>query len=153
MLEAVSQSAPDLYPLVHSAYEKPSTLFCRDSVIPSEEGVQQGDPLGPLLFYLTIHPMVLQLRSEFKVLYLDDSTLGGSLPEVLEDLQLAERLSPDLGLQLNCSKTELVCDEPATREDMLHEVPGLQVLRRDVTDILGSYRQCRAYQGFYPGED
>ena len=123
---------------MHSAYEKPSTLFCGDSVIPSEEGVKQGDPLGPLLFCLTIHPMVLQLRSDFKVFYLDDSTLGGSLPEVLEDLQLVERLAPDLGLQLNCSKTELVCDAPASREAMLHDVPGLQVLRRDMADILGS---------------
>ena len=82
--------------------------------------------------------MVLQLTSEFKVFYRDDGTLGGSLPDVLEDLQLVERLAQYLGLQLNRSKTELDCDDPATREAMLHEVPGLQVLRRDVADILPS---------------
>ena len=138
MLEAVSQFAPDLYPFVHSAYEKPSSLFYGDSVIQSEEGIQQGDPLGPLLFCLAIHPMVLQLRSEFRVFYLDDGTLGGSVPEVLEDLQLVVKLAPALGLQLNRGKTELINDDPATKEAMLREVPGLQVLSRDVADILGS---------------
>ena len=81
MLDAVSQSIPDLYPFVHLAYERPSSLFCGDSVVPSEEGIQQGNSLGPLLFCLIIHPMVLQLKSEFKFFHLDDGTLGGSLPE------------------------------------------------------------------------
>ena len=76
--------------------------------------------------------MVLQLRSEFRVFYLDDGTLGGSVPEVLEDLQLVVRLAPPLGLQLNRGKTELISDDPATKEAMLREVPGLQVLSRDV---------------------
>ena len=82
--------------------------------------------------------MVLQLRSEFRVFYLDDGTLGGSVPEVLEDLQLVVRLAPAFGLYLNRGKTELISDDPATKEAMLHEVPGLQVLSRDEADILGS---------------
>ena len=115
MLEAESQFAPDLYPFVHSAYEKPSSLFYGDSV-QSEEGIQQGESLGSLLFCLAIHPMVLQLRSEFRVFYLDDGTLGGSVPEILEDLQLVVRLAPALGLQLNRGKTELISDDPATKD-------------------------------------
>ena len=38
MLEAVQKVAPELYPFVHSAYEKPSSLFYGDSVLPSQEG-------------------------------------------------------------------------------------------------------------------
>ena len=48
MLEAVQRLAPDIYPFVHSVYYSPSSLFWSDKIIQSSEGVQQGDPLGPL---------------------------------------------------------------------------------------------------------
>ena len=79
MLAAVKGSAPELFKFILSAYVNPSALYCGDQVIMSSEGVQQGDPLGPLLFCLTIQLLVLKLSSEFKVFYLDDGTLGGSL--------------------------------------------------------------------------
>ena len=47
MSEAVHDVAPEIYPLVHSAYSSPSTLLGGDHTIMSAEGVQQGDPLGP----------------------------------------------------------------------------------------------------------
>ena len=59
ILSAVKDSAPELFKFVFSAYSSP--------VIQSAEGVQQGDPLGPLFFCLTIHPLVLKLTSDFKV--------------------------------------------------------------------------------------
>ena len=104
MLEAVCEFAPELFPFVYSAYEK-SSLLCGDTVLLSQKGVHQGYSLGPLLFCLTIHPMVLQLKSEFKVFYLDDGTLGGSLPEGLEDLRMLESSALELGLQLNRNKS------------------------------------------------
>ena len=82
-------------------------------MIRSSEGVQQGDPLGPLLFCLVIQPLILQLKSEFRLFYLDDGTIGGSEPEVLEDLRFVEQEAASLGLHLNRSKTELICTEPA----------------------------------------
>ena len=54
----------------------------------SREGVQQGDPLGPLFFCLTIHELTIQLESDLCMFYLDDGTLGGSPDEVLRDLRL-----------------------------------------------------------------
>ena len=103
----------------------------------SEEGAQQGDPLGPLLFCLTIYPMVQQLKSEFRVFYLDDGTVGGSLQDVLWDLDLVERMAPDLSLQLNRSNSELICDDQSVSVAMLLEAPGLHLLSCDVADILG----------------
>ena len=67
MLSAVRDSAPELLKFVYSAYSVPSQLYCVDHVIQSAEGVQKGDPLGPLLFCLTIQRLVLKLKSEFKV--------------------------------------------------------------------------------------
>ena len=106
--------APELFQFVYSADQIPSSLFCGDNVLQSEEGVQQGDPLGPLLFCLTIHPLVTKLISEFKIFYRDDGTLGGSAEFVLHYLQLVEREAAELGLQLNCSKSELICCQPVT---------------------------------------
>ena len=67
MLQAVQNFAPGLLPFVHASYSSPSSLFWSDKTIQSAEGVQQGDPLGPLLFCLTIHPLVSQLKSELCV--------------------------------------------------------------------------------------
>ena len=50
MLLVVGDLAPELAPFVFSAYSEPSSLFWGDTSLMSSEGVQQGDPLGPLLF-------------------------------------------------------------------------------------------------------
>ena len=63
VLEAVRNLAPDVYPLAHSSYSTSSSLLWGDKVIQSHEGVQQGDPLGPLLFCLAIHCHCEQLVS------------------------------------------------------------------------------------------
>ena len=113
MLESVKEYAPELFTLVHSAYEQPFLLYCGDHIMESAEGVQQGDPLGPLLFCLDIHPLVLKLRPEFSVFYLDDGTIGGCVEDVIHDLQLVEEEAGRAGLQLNRRKTELICDDPS----------------------------------------
>ena len=71
----------------------PSFSFYNDSIILSqEEGVQQGDPLGPLLFCLTTHSIVASLSSELKFFYLDNGTIGGPLDTIL--LLLKEKDAP-----------------------------------------------------------
>ena len=72
------------------------------------EAVQQGDPLGPLLFCLAVHSVLLNIQSELCVGYLDDITIGGELEDVLGDLRMVERAGRDLGLILNHSKSEVV---------------------------------------------
>ena len=86
MLEAVRDLAPTVYPLVHSAYSAPSTLFWGDHIIMSAEGVQQGDPLGPLLYCLSIYRHFANLRSAFCVMYLNDVTIVGNMEDILHDL-------------------------------------------------------------------
>ena len=60
-----------------------------------------------------LHPLVLRLKSEFRVFYLDDGTLGGTKVEVLQDFQLVEQEAALLGLHLNHHKTELICGDLA----------------------------------------
>ena len=54
---------PELLPWVQWCYGKNSLLFFGDYItITSCVGVQQGDPLGPLLFCLVLHVLVLRIR-------------------------------------------------------------------------------------------
>ena len=63
MLEAVQSLCPILYPFVHSAYASTSELQWGERTLQSGEGVQQGDPLGPLLFCLTLHQHCQRFRA------------------------------------------------------------------------------------------
>ena len=90
MLEAVHDLAPSIYPLAHSAYSASSSLLWDNTTIMSAEGVQQGDPLGPLLFCLAIHRHCSKMRSPLCLMYLDDVTIGGAVDNILHDLEVVK---------------------------------------------------------------
>ena len=138
MLEAVQSLAPDLMAFVHSAYSSPSTLFWGDKTLQSSEGVQQGDPLGPLLFCLSIHQLCSQLKSELCLFYLDDVTLGGCKGDILHDLEVVEREGVDLGLHLNHQKSEVICGDGDTRAAVLSSLEGAHVVDCSDATLLGS---------------
>ena len=108
MLEKVKEIIPDYLPYVSSTYHDPTTLFCGDEIIPSNHGVQQGDPLGPMLFCLVVDQLAKSLESPLNLWYLDDATLGGSPESVLEDFVTVMEKADELGLELNASKCELL---------------------------------------------
>ena len=138
MIDSVQQSTPEMFSFIYSAYASPSHLFCGDNILQSAEGVQQGDPLGPLLFCITTQQLILNLRSEFRVFYLDDGTLGGPVDVALSDLHQIEKGAAELGLQLNRKKCEVICDDESTCNAMLSAVPGLQVVGCSQATLLGS---------------
>ena len=138
MLQAVQNFAPDLLPFVHISYSSPSSLFWGDKTIQSAEGVQQGDPLGPLLFCLTIHPVVSQLKSELCVWYLDDSTIGGPAEDVKHDLEVIVREGAALGLHLNERKSEVIGDNLTARDSILLSIPEAQTTDPESAFLLGS---------------
>ena len=138
MLIRVRELAPELLPFVHSAYSAPSTLLWGETPLQSSEGVQQGDPLGPLLFCLAIHPLTEKLTSELVVFYLDDGTLGGRVGEVLQDLQTVECAAEDLGLQLNRGKSEVIGRDTTLLEPLLSAAPELTVTSPEQATLLGS---------------
>ena len=94
--------------------------------------------MGPLLFCISIHDLVSKLQSELIVFYLDDGTIGGSFQDVLADLRLVELEASKLGLELNHSKSELICNQPSIREAMLLEVPSLRTVNCSNATLLGS---------------
>ena len=79
-----------------------------------------------------------KLQSELIVFYLDDGSIGGSFQDVLADLRLVELEASKLGLELNHSKSELICNQPSIREAMLLEAPSLRTVNCSNATLLGS---------------
>ena len=77
MFKAMLKRVPSIYKFCHLAYSMPSSLLYEGQIIMSKEGSQQGDPLGPAQFCITLHPLLMSLTSELKVGFMDDLTLGG----------------------------------------------------------------------------
>ena len=150
MLKAVEDLAPELLRFVHSIYSASSTLFWEDECLLSCEGVQQGDPLGPLLFCLTLHQLSLQLRSELCLFYLDNGTLGGSEDDILHDLEVINNAADELGLMLNMQKCELITCSSTIRDSSLLGSPLGDIdcisdtiqLKVSILEIMGIRLQC-----------
>ena len=127
-----------LHDIVHSVYSSPSSLFWSDRTIQSAEGVQQGDPLGPLLFCLSIHRLVTQLNSELSLFYLDDGTLGGDVETLLSGLEVVKREGARIELQLNVQKSEIICADSDITGSIQSSLPGALVVEPFSATLLGS---------------
>ena len=88
LLEECQKTFPELVPWVHYCYGERSLLFHPSVKIRSCVGVQQGDPLGPLLFCIVLHLIVRKIQLHCPLLdlhkwYLDDGVICGPSHEVL----------------------------------------------------------------------
>ena len=137
-LLAVEEFIAELFPFSHYIYCCDSFLLWCDEVVLSLEDVQQGDPLGPPLFCLTIHKLSNKLCSEYVTFYLHSDKVGGSCEDVVKDLLMIEEEAGYLGLKLNQNKSELICPDPTTRRTVLSAFPGLQVVDTDDATLLES---------------
>jgi Reverse transcriptase (RNA-dependent DNA polymerase) len=108
ILEMVYSKLPELYQFCLLAYGQHSFLSFGSDLILSEEGAQQGDPLGPLLFCLAVQALLLSLSSMLTLGYMDDFTLGGPEKEVSADVELIIKKGTEIGLNLNLAKCELI---------------------------------------------
>ena len=108
MLTAVSTELPELYDFCQASYGKSSILKFGTYDVFSEEGVQQGDPLGPLLFCITLHELLEGLQSDLRIGYLDDISIGGDGVDLAHDLNKIIAGGKEIGLQLNVSKCEII---------------------------------------------
>ena len=87
MLLAVRSSFPQLAPWVDFTYGARTGLWLDGKRLDSCRGVQQGDPLGPLLFALALQLAIEKVKArsaaeapgdlDFMAFYLDDGTLAG----------------------------------------------------------------------------
>ena len=105
-------NCPDIFRLASLAYGSPTPIMANGNLIWSNSGVQQGDPLGPLLFSLAIHDIASSMKSNFNVWYLDDATIAGDPRSVCDDIKKCSCMLADLGLILNPSKIRISQSRP-----------------------------------------
>ena len=141
MLQAIKDKFPLFYPFIWQSYSQPTNLMFGSKIISSQSGCQQGDPLGPMLFSLALHPIIMQLSSELNLFYLDDGTLGGDPTTVLNDFRKLINISSTIGLEINPSKCEIFSCSTLSK-DILNSfqdiAPGLKIISRSDLTILGS---------------
>jgi hypothetical protein len=85
MLDVIRQELPALYPFIDSCYSGQSFLKFGHFTIMSDEGPQQGDPLGPLLFCITAMALVKRVKSQLNIWFMDDGTMAGDVGTLLAD--------------------------------------------------------------------
>jgi hypothetical protein len=138
MLESVREELSELYPFVYMCYSNASLLNFDKHMIVSDEGAQQGDPLGPLLFCLSSLKLARSMVSEFNCWYLDDGSLGGKVEDLLQDLDTVRRVGPALGLHLNEDKTEIVTNDASVAKSIRSVTPNVRQVMCGDAMLLGA---------------
>ena len=107
----MSEDFPEISAWVKWCYSQLAELRFGNRRLLASSGVQQGDPLGPLLFSLVILQFIdaVNLRDfvELNLWYLDDGTLVGKQSSLSSLLSLFATRGPEFGLHLNLTKCEL----------------------------------------------
>ena len=113
ILALVDRDFPELSTWVWWTYGESTHLFYDHGHLVSEEGVQQGDPLGPFLFSLALKSLTEEIhaacpRLNLHAWYLDDGVVGGHVEDVLRACEIVQARAGELGLELNLAKCEVI---------------------------------------------
>ena len=165
MLKEVADHVPAIYPWVKHCYSTAPMLYINkgnsnfteeELCIVSDSGVQQGDPLGPLLFALTLQKVLLAIKNDpgcsnliLNAWFLDDGTLMGPASDIHRAIEVIHTVAPPLGLTMNNHKCEILQLSPTIIAHppviFSSEIPWVT----KGTKLLGSYIGSKAEASLY----
>jgi len=95
------------------------------SVILSQEGVTQGDPISMVIYGVALTPLTetvrQQLPATLQAWYADDSAFGGTAPDIAAAMRTILERGPSRGYFPEPSKSILICN-PAVRATVQAEL-------------------------------
>ena len=137
VLDECAQHFPEILPWVTWCYQSHPRLWHTMAMFLSEAGVQQGDPLGPLLFALALHRLVLELNTTDGLLhnnwYLDDGILCGTSRAIKSCLDTIISSASWSGLEINLRKCELF-----SRQDLSGFPADIKKSNKPNMEVLGA---------------
>ena len=140
-LDSIHDNFPELYNYVVSMYGVQAILTFGSKCIRSEEGTQQGDPMGPVLFSLALKIVTDKLKKKLPKLtmnrwYLDDGYIGSKVKEVISAFKIVRDVGESVGLHLRIEKCELFY--PAGEPVKLDSFPSKVKLIKDGIEVIGA---------------
>ncbi|CAE7257961.1 unnamed protein product [Symbiodinium microadriaticum] len=138
-LDMACSQFPALARFVNWCYCAPADLYFGATRLASAAGVQQGDPLGPLLFAAALQPLAQELRRgplDLAFFYLDDGVLAGDIAAVGAALAYVQQKAAQLGLHLNLAKCEAVVVGTASLDALWAHLPAELLKAQDGTSRL-----------------
>jgi hypothetical protein len=137
VMDECGRCLPEVLPWVAWCYKSHPKLWHPLGQFVSAAGVQQGDPIGPLLFSLALNRLVDSLNDVENLThnfwYLDDGILAGSQRAIHEGLARIQSAEAWLGLQLNIGKCELF-----SRQDLSHFPETMKKSAKPNLEVLGA---------------
>ena len=111
-LRNIPTLCPSLAPILINSYRDKTNLYIDNSVLSSQEGTTQGDPLAMPMYAIAILPLIGQLHPQVKqAWYADDATAAGTLGSLRTWWEDLVSKGPAYGYFVNTAKTWLVTKE------------------------------------------
>jgi len=112
------------------------------SIILSQEGVTQGDPISMVIYGVAMTPLTESLRTTLpnvlQAWYADDSAFDGAIPEIAAAMQLILAKGPARGYYPEPSKSILICN-PTVRETVQGELEAFHFQYEDGYRHVGGF--------------
>jgi hypothetical protein len=120
-LQNIQHLCPPLFQFLNNTYKEPAKLHLGDgTVIMSEEGATQGDPLAMQMYAVSSRKIIDSLhdntRDVDQVWFADDSAGAGGLDDVFNWWMHLNQIGPMYGYYPNPPKTHVILKSPELQE-------------------------------------